>query len=193
MPDVCTNWTHLPGEYCPEHMAPDDAVKHDCSVDRKSQLRCVGKHWQLEKACPGKHGCRRVSIPVGRRGFRPELQCDQSVTEVGAACAKEDQYACAPDFKRSLRCVKGSWRQDQVCRGREGCKETGDKVRCDDTLAAVGDACVQDGDQACSVERDARLVCKGQKMVLETKCRTGCVVVTGKVRAGREGPSFECN
>lgn len=193
IPDTCTNQTYLPGEYCPAHMAPNDGVKHDCSVDRKSQLRCVGKHWQLEKPCPGKHGCRRVTVPVSRSGTRAELKCDEWVTEVGAACAKEDQFACAPDFKRSLRCVKGSWQQDQVCRGKDGCKETGDKVRCDETLAAVGDACIDDGDQACSVERDARLVCKGKKMVREKKCQAGCVVVTGKVRAGREGPSFECN
>lgn len=85
-----------------------------------------------------------------------------------------------------------SWRQDQVCRGKDGCKETGGKVRCDDTLAALGDTCGQDGDQACSVERDALLVCKDNAMVLDKKCRTECAVVTGKVRAGREGPSFEC-
>ena len=123
----------------------------------------------------------------------PELKCDQSVTEAGAACAKENQYACSSDFKHTLRCVSSKWQRDQVCRGKDGCKETGDKVRCDDTLAAVGDACAQDGDQACSVDLGARLVCKGNRVVIDKKCRAGCVVVTGKVRAGREGPSFECN
>jgi hypothetical protein len=109
-----------------------------------------------------------------------------------AACATENQYACASDFKRTLRCTSGKWQQDQVCRGPDGCKEAGDRVHCDDTLAAVGDVCAQDGDQACSVDHDARLVCKTGKMVIDRKCAAGCLVVAGKVRAGREGPSFEC-
>jgi len=193
MGDICANTTFLPGEYCTVNSAIDDFWKHDCSVDGKSQLQCVGKHWAFEKKCPGKYGCRRTDKRVGRRGgWRSILTCDETSTDEGAACETENQYACASDFATTVRCAGGKWQRDQICRGPAGCREVESKVRCDDTLAKVGDPCVEDGDQACSTDGKARLVCKANKMTLEKQCNSGCKVVTGKIRAGREGPAFEC-
>jgi hypothetical protein len=189
--DLCEDRTHLAGEYCEVNAAQDDFWKHGCSVDGRSQLRCVGKRWQLEKACPGKHGCRRVEVRTDR-GHESRLECDERVTDTGAACSKEGEHACGSDAKSTVRCSGGTWQDDQRCRGPRGCVERGDQVQCDDTLAEVGDRCGDDGDRACSTDRKARLECKGHKMAFDKQCKSECAVVTDKVQRGKPGPGFEC-
>jgi hypothetical protein len=49
-------------------------------------------------------------------------------------------------------------------------------VKCDNTVASAGDACVRDGDAACSIDTKAVLECKGGKFVQTEKCPGRCKV-----------------
>jgi hypothetical protein len=166
----CANNGYLPGEPC--SITEDD---HECSVDHKAQLKCDGKKWRTVDKCLGPKACTTSAS---------EVHCDDTLTEVGAECSNEGSFSCSVDGKELHQCKGSKVVLDSPCRGAGGCKANGDKMRCDTTIAAAGDACEDDEAQACSVDLKQLLACKGKKMVLGEKCKKACVVA---------GETVSCN
>jgi hypothetical protein len=48
-----------------------------------------------------------------------------------------------------------------LCRGPDGCVQTGGQAACDNVLARTGDACSEEHDFACALDRKAALECQG--------------------------------
>jgi hypothetical protein len=61
--------------------------------------------------------------------------------------------------KSALSCV-GGVAKPVDCRGPSGCAESGGVARCDNTLARTGDACDEEHDFACALDRKAALECQ---------------------------------
>ena len=157
----CANDGYIDGEPCDS--TSDD---HECSVDKKAQLKCEGKHWKTVDKCLGPAGCKSTTS---------EVHCDDTFAELAAPCTNDDSYSCAVDKKSLLQCHGGKIILDSQCRGAEGCRKVGDKMRCDTTLASVGDVCEVD-DEACSVDGKQLLKCKSLKMAVDKTCKKGCTV-----------------
>lgn len=166
----CANNGYLSGEPC--SISEDD---HECSVDHKSQLKCDGKKWKTVDKCLGPKACTTSAS---------EVHCDDTLTELGNDCSNEGSYSCSVDAKELHQCKSGRVVLDSSCRGAEGCKPKGDKMRCDTTIAQPGDTCEDDEAQACSVDMKQLLACKGKKMTLGEKCKKACVV---------SGETVSCN
>lgn len=166
----CANNGYLAGEPC--SIAEDD---HECSVDKKAQLKCDGKKWKLVDKCLGPKGCTTTAS---------EVHCDVSLTELGAECSSDDAHSCSVDGKSLHQCKSGHIVFDSPCRGEGGCKPNGGPMRCDNTIAAPGDSCESDEAAACSPDMKQLLFCKGKKMVVGEKCKKACVV---------QGETVSCN
>lgn len=71
-----------------------------------------------------------------------------------------------------------------ACKGAHGCARSGDDDECDDTLAAVDDACprMPPLDYACSTDLASALVCKDGHFALWRRCRgpQACQVIDGR-------------
>ena len=61
--------------------------------------------------------------------------------------------------KRALICSQGV-EEPIECRGPLGCVQEGVSVSCDNTLARTGDACDEEHDFACALDRKAALECQ---------------------------------
>jgi hypothetical protein len=106
----------------------------------------------------------------------------------GAACRVPDQLVCA-GRDRALVCEPaaaggGTVWLEVPCKGARGCARKGDVDDCDDTLAAMGDACPRNPplDYACTAERTQALVCKEGRFGLWRACRgpESCQVEGGR-------------
>jgi hypothetical protein len=89
-------------------------------------------------------------------------------TEIGAASCRDPGHM--------LTCRFFTWHLD-ACRGPDGCTRRGAaSARCDQRDAREGDACNDEGERPCSVERAELLRCEGSQMVAAQKCRgrRGC-------------------
>lgn len=170
----CSNESYNEGEPC-----DDTTDKFDCTPDKKAMVKCDGSHWKLNDKCLG---------PLGCVSNASEVNCDDSFSEVGAICYPEGDPACSVDGKQMLKCKDGKMESFLECRGVHACRklhvDDKDKIDCDDSLAKVGDPCVDEDDPACSVDKKAMLKCKGKKMVEAKKCKGGCTVMPD---------SIECN
>jgi hypothetical protein len=64
------------------------------------------------------------------------------------------------------------------CRGPKACTVSASTVTCDNSLAAVNDACDQPNDVACAVDHKTALECQNGKFVVAETCKgaRGCVV-----------------
>lgn len=106
---------------------------------------------------------------------------------VAASCKPKEGGKCTPgkdiclDPKTALHCDNNIY-EKVACRGKMGCTKLGSKVSCDDTMAAAGDNCFDEGeDYACTVDGKQALICKAGKFTLYQECRgsKGCVVLGG--------------
>jgi hypothetical protein len=88
--------------------------------------------------------------------------------KAGDTC-QQGQGACA-DGTAMLACVKGVLAL-MPCHGALGCTTQGNNAQCDNSLAAAGDVCDEDGDFACSQDKKAALACRENKFALEETCK----------------------
>ncbi len=168
----CTHTSYAVGEPCLEEGKPE------CSGDHKSMLKCENAHWKLIDKCNGALGC--VSNAMGAR-------CDLGASSEGAPCTKENEgnASCTPDAKGLLLCKGGKMTLAAKCKGMHGCRQKGNTLECDETIADLGDPCDSseyEGKFACSTDKKTRLVCKGGKFAKERDCK--CSVMIDKVNCG---------
>ncbi len=139
-----------------------------CSPDKKRQVVCkvpegadVGKV-ELARTCRGPKACTIDG---------DNINCDLSVAKVGDKC-KGTGAACSEDHKAMLKCADAKMAVDVPCRGENGCRVDGTKIRCDRSQAEVGDPCTSGG--ACSVDRRKLLTCRDGKFVVRRNCYRSC-------------------
>ncbi|CAN5562396.1 hypothetical protein BH09MYX1_BH09MYX1_34150 [soil metagenome] len=166
-PGTCTNDGFKEGEPC-----PGDEGNPNCSADKKAMLKCVDKHWKKQEDCNGQHGC--VSNAKG-------TNCDMGTADVGSTCtaANEGNVACAPDKKSELVCEKGKMGTMLLCKGMHGCRQMGDKIECDHSLADVGDDC-EGTEPACTLDKKNILACKDGKFTKVKAC--SCAVFLDEIK-----------
>lgn len=166
-PGTCTNDGFKEGEPC-----PDDEGDPGCSSDKKAMLKCVNKHWKKQNDCTGQHGC--VSNANG-------ATCDMGTSNEGSSCSADNEgnVACSPDKKSELVCKGGKMVQMSLCKGMHGCRQMGEKIDCDNSLADEGDTCDGD-DHACSMDKKAVLECKGGKFTKIKAC--SCAVFVDEIK-----------
>lgn len=104
-----------------------------------------------------------------------------------AACGVQEGDACESGGEcvgssEALLCMGGGIRRTP-CRGAAGCTMEGERVRCDRTLAEVGDPCA--GGSACSTDSRAFLVCRGGRYAVGAECPAGCLVEGDRVECPR--------
>jgi hypothetical protein len=142
-------------------------------ADTSSALACQNGT-VVSVACHGPKGCT---------GAGASSQCDDDLAQEGDGCMMtvNENYACSTDHKKELICKDGKFVTVRTCKGVKACNITGNVIDCDDTVAEVGDACVEeagDANYACSVDKKLEIVCKGGKFEESNICRgaKGCVV-----------------
>jgi hypothetical protein len=170
-PNACTKSGQE--NVCDQSVAEDKDVcnlvgDYVCSGDKKGMLECKSNHWSFVQSCLGSRGCLMEAKKV---------TCDNSVANAGDTCREEDDYACSPDQKTALVCRSGKFTTASNCKGKNGCRVTGDKsagfkVECDDSIANVGDPCEKDGHYACAPDEKSIVKCAGKKFVQDDKCKT---------------------
>lgn len=141
-----------------------------CGTDKKSELKCKDGTWQLVAKCAGPKGCEAQGMFV---------KCDQSVANEGDPCepgTSGESFACTADKKAELKCDGGKWKLFSKCQGPKACEVQGLFVKCDNTVAAVGDPCSKDGDPACSLDGKSIVECKGGKYAVAQACAGSCKV-----------------
>lgn len=139
---------------------------------KNAGLVCSGAKWEAIK-CKGPKGC----APAG------DGECDQSVADEGDRCGLETDHACSADKKFVVACKNKKWTKVSACPGPAGCERVDKDVKCDNSVAAIGDACVVEKDYACTADKKSTVVCKGGKFEAGTPCKgpKGCAVTPGKV------------
>jgi len=155
---------------CDQSVASDKetcsaAGDHACTEDKKSVLACKQGKWSTAAACRGPKGCVREG---------GKADCDNSIAQVGDACTKDDDHACAVDAKASLVCKGGAFALATPCKGPKGCTVSPGTVHCDDTVADIGEPCIQKPGRdhlACASDGKQMLKCDGGKFALLTKCQ----------------------
>jgi hypothetical protein len=105
-----------------------------------------------------------------------KVTCDNSIANTGDACREEDDYACSPDKKVAVVCRSGKFTVASNCKGKNGCRVTGDKntgfkVECDDSIANIGDPCDKEGHFACAPDEKQIVKCVGKKFAADDKCK----------------------
>lgn len=138
-----------------------------CQGDKKSMLECQKNRWVVAQSCLGERGCVTDAKKV---------VCDNSIANLGDACREEDDYACAPDKASALVCRQGKFVVATNCKGKKGCRVSGDKgtgfrVECDDSIAAIGDPCDKEGHFTCAPDEKQILKCVNKKFVGDDKCK----------------------
>ncbi len=92
-----------------------------CSTDKTHELRCEAGKWKTVGKCGGPKGCEAKF---------PFVECDNSVSEVGDLCGKENDAACSKDMKSILECKGGKFAVSQKC-DEGSCKAEGLFVKCE--------------------------------------------------------------
>jgi hypothetical protein len=122
--------------------------------------------------CRGPKGCRTTG---------GSSVCDDDLAQQGDNCAMtvNENYSCSTDHKTELVCTAGKFVVRRTCKGSAACAITGETIHCDDSVADVGDACVEeagDANYACSVDKTSEIVCKGNVFQVSNSCRgaKGC-------------------
>lgn len=138
------------------------ADDYTCSDDKKASLECKSNKWTLDEACLGPKGCTSTAHKV---------DCDTSLSKEGDKCTRESNHACGLDKKSHLVCKGGKFTLVENCRGEKACREVGDKIDCDDSLANVGEPCDTADNHACAVDGKAVLKCNGSKWTADDACK----------------------
>ena len=162
--------------------------------DATAALQCQAGHVAVVP-CRGPMGCHA--------GDGPDVQCDDDLALEGDRCQLTpggEGYACTPDFTREVSCKSGErFVLRSTCRGPARCSVTGMMLRCDDTIANVGDPCTPSGADSTSCSSDGKSetrcdgasgavvqaqACRGPKA-----CRVDRDTVHCDVTVAREGES----
>lgn len=115
-------------------------------------------------------GCRRSSEHVS--GLQASAVAAPSAAPAVDPCRQG--LRCAGP-KSALACVGGVARPID-CRGPDGCQEAGGAARCDNVVARTGDACDEEHDFACALDRKAALECQAGTFQIVTSYKgiEGC-------------------
>lgn len=159
---ACDNDTYADGEPC--DISQND---YECGPDKVSVVKCKGKHWKLAGRCPGPKGCTSQ---------KQKVSCDDSIADIGMACATEGSAACSGDKASLLKCKSGVMVEDAKCRGAKGCEVSSGIPKCDTTIAQAGDTCGNDDEAACSSDGTKLLRCRSHVMSASQTCKGACKV-----------------
>lgn len=135
-------------------------------TDSTRALICRNGSWQ-GLACRGATGCVAT---------QDALACDQRAAREGEGCLQIGQRACRVEQSPAvLICPDATkvWTREAVCLGPAGCHVDGGSVGCDDSLGAVGELCVREGQLACSVDHRTLLRCESGRFSLDRACVCG--------------------
>jgi hypothetical protein len=121
-----------------------------------------------------------------------------SKSEVGRTQAKVQAPSCdgrlrCQGRKLATKCAGGVTRT-LPCRGPAGCVDSAGKASCDNTLAVTGDACDEEHDFGCALERKAALECRAGTFQPVTHYRgvDGCILDGDEIEcAASAGPRCE--
>jgi hypothetical protein len=146
--------------------------KESCA-DRKTALACLGGR-VTSVPCRGPAGCTRTGEVTS---------CDNAIAVEGDPCPSDDDNACSLQGDALLVCRGGRFGVAERCRGERGCKVALDRATCDVGIAVAGDACREEGNRACSVDRRSMLACAAGKFQVILYCHgaLGCRVGSEKV------------
>lgn len=148
-----------------------------CAPDGTHALRCHEGRLVVEP-CHGPEGCH-----TGRDG----PACDHAIAASDQLCAPsaEGRSACSVEGTHLLLCRDGTFTEQHPCRGPRGCRLEEGRLRCDRSIAVVGEDCTRlsEGAKACSADGKSLLSCDGDEFVLHRPCPAGC-------RATREGKLY---
>ncbi len=132
-----------------------------CSVDKKSELTCVGGKTKVE-ACQGRGGCEPGASTV------PSL-CNKPL-RAGEDCTGEGEDVCDDAGKSWLSCTHRKWVTTSACRGKSGCKFLASlgSIACDTSVGEPGDPCA--GGATCTADRKSLLTCTDHKLAKSRDC-----------------------
>lgn len=146
--------------------------KYTC-VDTASALLC-SSGTVVTLPCRGPHGCQ---------GKGAASQCDDDLALEGDICQTtlNEDWSCSTDHKRELLCKDGKFQVARACKGPKSCQIQGNEIDCDDSMADVGDVCIEepgDANYGCSLDKQTEVVCKSGKFQASNSCRglKGCSI-----------------
>jgi len=129
--------------------------------------------------CRGPHGCQ---------GTGTASQCDDDLALEGDYCQTtlNENWSCSTDHKKELLCKDGKFQVARACKGPKSCQIQGNTIECDDSMADVGDVCVEepgDSNYGCSLDKQIEVVCKNGKFQPSNSCRglKGCSISSNTV------------
>ncbi len=99
--------------------------------------------------------------------------------KAGGSCATANEAECN-GANAAFVCVDSKWMALE-CRGPNACRVTGSSVDCDQSLANLNDACDEEGNYACTVDKKASLKCVGKKWTMDEQCPNSCSVSSTEV------------
>ena len=178
--------------------APDAALAaarpgQPCLVDEqvlcngeRTAIACIEHTWRSAR-CRGATGCVRS---VAQDAAPPDDLCDQLIADEHEVCVTRDDFTCAADGKALLACENHAWRTRQRCGGQNACTVKGKRVVCDNSVANVGDACIERDDYACATDLESALRCDGGTFTLASRCEgpKGCAIARSE-----SGARVECD
>jgi hypothetical protein len=165
---TCDTSLSEPGDPC----GPANEGKSGCTPDHAARVDCFGGTHVLAARCEGPGGC---SVDAGT------VNCDNARMQVGAACTGEGLAQCAADRKSVMHCRSGRLAADgRACLGAAGCYERDGRVNCDQSIAEDGTSCATDGEESCTKDGSATVVCKGGNFTRDRSCAHGCTVGTAQ-------------
>ena len=142
-------------------------------LDQKRALVCDDGKF-VEAPCKGKAGCSTV---------QETTTCDISGNQPGDVCSKADEgvAVCAGDS--AMLACHGRKFENVPCRGARGCESVAGQANCDQSIAAVGEACKKPNAKACSVDKRRVLSCTDGSLREQYECRgdAGCSAEGGKL------------
>lgn len=95
---------------------------YSCTPDKTHELRCESGKWKTVGKCGGPKGCEAKF---------PFVECDNSLSDVGDLCGKEDDAACSKDKTAILECKGGKFALSRKCDTGTTCKASNLFVKCD--------------------------------------------------------------
>ena len=176
------------GDDCKIDATRSERANGACNEDFKSELRCKDGKMALTHQCRGEQGC----VPLSSGPW-----CDRSIGEAGDECDPDKQefaVACDASKEKMYVCKSHKLASPVRCGGEGKCyvRQYGQdgfshyQAECDQSLGAIGDDCVKEGQGACSDDLKNKLMCQNGKFVLDTACKKGCMV------RAPDGTPFTC-
>jgi hypothetical protein len=136
-------------------------------------------------------GCHRGKWEVERCSRCANDRCTQSIAAAGDVCTIVKDMLCSADAKAMMTCNDMfRWTAFETCHGEKGCVVAEKKVTCDNSVAAEGEACMEEQDYACAADGKSALVCHRRAFGIASRCRGkgGC-----RVLRDESGARIECD